>query len=85
MIRGIPECDATRKPRLLKGIPKMKLHDNHNTLGFFPSIAGPRSPDIASADVDERRKIHDLLMEGVELALKKRGYPALNPVHNNII
>jgi hypothetical protein len=24
---------------------------------------------------DERRKIHDLLMEGVELALKKRGYP----------
>ena len=26
---------------------------------------------------DERRKIHDLLMEGVELALKKHGYPAL--------
>jgi hypothetical protein len=26
---------------------------------------------------DERRKIHDLLMEGAELALKKRGYPAL--------
>ena len=26
---------------------------------------------------DERRKIHDLLMEGVELALRKRGYPAL--------
>jgi hypothetical protein len=26
---------------------------------------------------DERRKIHDLLMEGVELALKKRGYPSL--------
>jgi hypothetical protein len=26
---------------------------------------------------DERRKILDLLMEGVELALKKRGYPAL--------
>ena len=25
---------------------------------------------------DERRKIHDLLMEGVELALKKRGYAA---------
>jgi hypothetical protein len=24
----------------------------------------------------ERRKIHDLLIEGVELALKKRGYPA---------
>jgi hypothetical protein len=26
---------------------------------------------------DERCKIHDLLLEGVELALKKRGYPAL--------
>jgi hypothetical protein len=26
---------------------------------------------------NERCKIHDLLMEGVELALKKRGYPAL--------
>jgi hypothetical protein len=26
---------------------------------------------------DERRKIHDLLIEGVELALKKPGYPAL--------
>ena len=25
----------------------------------------------------ERRKIHDLLLEGVELALKKRGYPTL--------
>jgi hypothetical protein len=25
----------------------------------------------------ERCKIHDLLMEGVELALKKRGYPTL--------
>jgi len=25
----------------------------------------------------ERCKIHDLLIEGVELALKKRGYPAL--------
>ena len=26
---------------------------------------------------DERCKIHDLLIEGVELALKKRGYLAL--------
>ena len=26
---------------------------------------------------DERCKIHDLLIEGVELALKKRGYPTL--------
>jgi hypothetical protein len=26
---------------------------------------------------DERCKIHDLLMEGVELVLKKRGYPTI--------
>ena len=26
---------------------------------------------------DERRKIHDLLMEAVELVLKKRGYPTI--------
>jgi hypothetical protein len=31
---------------------------------MFTAILGPR-------------KIHDLLMEGVELTLKKRGYPAL--------
>jgi hypothetical protein len=31
----------------------------------------------ASGTADERCKIHDLLIEGVELALKKRGYPAL--------
>jgi hypothetical protein len=34
-------------------------------------------PEAAYDAFDERRKIHDLLMEGVELALKKRGYPAL--------
>jgi hypothetical protein len=38
-------------------------------------------PDIKHAlrqvAFDERRKIHDLLLEGVELALKKRGYPAI--------
>ena len=26
---------------------------------------------------NERCKIHDLIMQGVELTLKKRGYPAL--------
>jgi hypothetical protein len=32
---------------------------------------------LRKAAFDERRKIHDLLMEGVELVLKKRGYPSL--------
>jgi hypothetical protein len=31
----------------------------------------------ASGTADQRCKIHDLLTEGVELALKKRGYLAL--------
>jgi hypothetical protein len=26
----------------------------------------------------ERRKIHDLIIEGIGLALRKRGYPALD-------
>ncbi len=34
-------------------------------------------PALRQVAFDERRKIHDLLMEGVELALKKRGYPTL--------
>jgi hypothetical protein len=40
------------------------------------SVYLPEAADEALRQVgfDERRKIHDLLMEGVELALKKRGY-----------
>jgi hypothetical protein len=34
-------------------------------------------PNYVQITFDERLKIHDLLMEGVELVLKKRGYPAL--------
>jgi len=32
---------------------------------------------LREAAFNERCKIHDLLTEGVELALKKRGYPTL--------
>ena len=40
-------------------------------------VSSPLYPP--KADIARRGwlKIHDLLMEGVELALKKRGYPAL--------
>jgi hypothetical protein len=41
------------------------------------SVDSERGEALRQVAFDERRKIHDLLMEGVELALKKRGYPAL--------
>ena len=48
--------------------------DIKHTSGYLPEAAYEALRQIA---FDERRKIHDLLMEGVELALKKRGYPTL--------
>src|SRR5215471_1334709 len=45
-----------------------------HTSVYLPEAAYEALRQVA---FDERRKIHDLLMEGVELALKKRGYPAL--------
>ena len=48
--------------------------DIKHTSVYLPEAAYEALRQIA---FDERRKIHDLLMEGVELALKKRGYPAL--------
>ena len=48
-------------------------HIKHTSV-YLPEAAYETLRQIA---FDERCKIHDLLMEGVELALKKRGYPAL--------
>jgi hypothetical protein len=48
--------------------------DIKHTSVYLPVAAYEALRQVA---FDERRKIHDLLMEGVELALKKRGYPAL--------
>jgi hypothetical protein len=48
--------------------------DIKHTSVYLPAAAYEALRQVA---FDERRKIHDLLMEGVELALKKRGYPAL--------
>ena len=41
---------------------------------YFPT---PVYEVLRKVAFDERAKIHDLVIEGVELALKKRGYPAL--------
>jgi hypothetical protein len=48
--------------------------DIKHTSVYLPDAAYEALRKVA---FDERRKIHDLLIEGVELALKKRGYPAL--------
>jgi hypothetical protein len=45
-----------------------------HTSVYLPEAAYEALRQVA---FDERRKIHDLLIEGVELTLKKRGYPAL--------
>src|SRR5215470_17203113 len=46
--------------------------DIKHTSVYLPEAAYEALRQVA---FDERRKIHDLLMEGVELALKKRGIP----------
>jgi hypothetical protein len=48
--------------------------DIKHTSVYLPEAAYEALRQVA---FDERRKIHDLLIEGVELALKKRGYPTL--------
>jgi hypothetical protein len=48
--------------------------DIKHTSVYLPEAAYEALRQVA---FDERCKIHDLLIEGVELALKKRGYAAL--------
>jgi hypothetical protein len=48
--------------------------DIKHTSVYLPEAAYEALRQVA---FDERCKIHDLLMEGVELALKKRGYSTL--------
>jgi hypothetical protein len=49
--------------------------DIKHTSVYLPEAAYDALRQVA---FDERRKIHDLLIEGVELALKKRGYPLIS-------
>ena len=57
-----------------KPVGRWPRSDIKHTSVYLPEAAYEALRQVA---FDERRKIHDLLMEGVELALKKRGYPAL--------
>ena len=59
-----PARPASRWPR----------SDIKHTSIYLPEAAYEALGQVA---FDEGRKIHDLLMDGVELALKNRGYPAL--------
>jgi hypothetical protein len=61
---SVPAKPAGRWPR----------SDIKHTSVYLPEAAYEALRQVA---FDERCKIHDLLMEGVELALKKRGYPAV--------
>jgi hypothetical protein len=62
--RNAPAKPAGRWPR----------SDIKHTSVYLPETAYEALRQVA---FDERRKIHDLFMEGVELALKKRGYPPI--------
>ena len=63
-LRGTPATPLGRRPR----------PDTKHTSIYLPEAAYEALRQVA---FDERRKIHDVLIEGVELALRKRGYPAL--------
>ena len=41
-------------------------------------LPGPVYEALREIAYNERRKIHDLVMEGIGLALRKRGYPAVD-------
>jgi hypothetical protein len=65
---------ASRGNAPAKPASRWSRPDIKHTSVYLPEAAYEALRQVA---FEERRKIHDLLMEGVELALKKRGYPAL--------
>jgi hypothetical protein len=69
--RRSPESGGSNPAKLAGRWPPSGIK---HTSVYLPEAAYEALRQVA---FDERRKIHDLLIEGVELALKKRGYPAL--------
>jgi hypothetical protein len=69
-----PRSPAGKENAAAKPAGRWTRPDIKHTSVYLPEAGYEGLRQIA---FDERRKIHDLLMEGVELALKKRGYPAL--------
>jgi hypothetical protein len=66
--------DLHEENRPLRGAPPFSFGHARYTSVYLPEAAYEALRQVA---FDERCKIHDLLIEGVEPALKKRGYPAL--------
>jgi hypothetical protein len=64
-VSGVPTKPASRQPR-----PDVV----HSSL-YLPE---PVYEALREAAFHERCKIHNLVMEGIGLALRKRGYPALD-------
>ena len=65
---------ASGESALARPAGRWPRSDIKHTSVYLPEAAYEALRQVA---FDERRKIHDLLMEGVELALKKRGYPPI--------
>jgi hypothetical protein len=65
---------AGKESAAAKPVGRWTRPDIKHTSVYLPEAAYEALRKVA---FDERRKIHDLLIEGVELALKKRGYPTL--------
>ena len=68
---------AGKESAAAKPVSRWTRADIKHTSVYLPEAAYEALRQIA---FDERCKIHDLLIGGVELALKKRGYPALADV-----
>jgi hypothetical protein len=69
-----PRAPAGEESAPAKPARRWSRPDIKHTSVYLPEAAYEALRQVA---FDERRKIHDLLIEGVELALKKRGYPTL--------
>ena len=75
-IWGRGRADFLAAPQLVRAeqaphrSPLLVRSDKKHTSVYLPEAVYEALRQVA---FDERRKIHDLLMEGVELALKKRG------------
>src|SRR5690242_2058058 len=70
--RGKPRSAPSSAPR--KPGEEPRPHIRHSSL-YLPEAVYEALRETA---FKERCKIHDLVMEGIGLALRKRGYPALN-------
>jgi hypothetical protein len=62
-----PASTAPRRPRPQFDVVRSSI--------YLPAGVHEALREIA---YEERRKIHDLILEGIGAALKKRGYPAVD-------